>query len=167
MHLVTVPPYYNQLTGEQKELFATGRSQEPLIARMEDGGQLALAHDKESIFVDAEGNATCNYTLKWVEQPLAMGRFCICLIVKCYCQYYYQFHDWFYHYHLLWHFQYVGDDDLRHHHHHHLCCLYHNYLYYQDHWIQNHHGHCYYHHFHHLYTITYLKNVSLYIIYSY
>lgn len=62
-----------KLTGEQKELFATGRSQEPLIARMEDGGQLALAHDKESIFVDAEGNATCNYTLKWVEQPLAMA----------------------------------------------------------------------------------------------
>ncbi|KAG7163431.1 Vam6/Vps39-like protein-like [Homarus americanus] len=63
-----------KLTGEQKELFATGRSQEPLITRMVDGEQLALAHDKESIFVDADGNATCSYTLKWVEQPLSLGK---------------------------------------------------------------------------------------------
>lgn len=63
-----------QLTGEQKELFATGRSQEPLITRMVDGEQLALAHDKETIFVNAAGNATCSYTLKWVEQPLALGK---------------------------------------------------------------------------------------------
>lgn len=62
-----------QLTGEQKELFATGRSQEPLITRMEGGEQLALAHDKETIFVDAEGNATRNYTIKWDEQPLTVG----------------------------------------------------------------------------------------------
>ncbi|XP_042232169.1 vam6/Vps39-like protein isoform X2 [Homarus americanus] len=62
-----------KLTGEQKELFATGRSQEPLITRMVDGEQLALAHDKESIFVDADGNATCSYTLKWVEQPLSLA----------------------------------------------------------------------------------------------
>ncbi|XP_071515409.1 vam6/Vps39-like protein [Panulirus ornatus] len=62
-----------KLTGEQKELFATGRSQEPLITRMVDGEQLALAHDKETIFVNAAGNATCSYTLKWVEQPLALA----------------------------------------------------------------------------------------------
>ncbi|XP_045614549.1 vam6/Vps39-like protein [Procambarus clarkii] len=62
-----------KLTGEQKELFATGRSQEPLITRMVDGEQLALAHDKETIFVDAEGNATCSYTLKWDEQPLCLA----------------------------------------------------------------------------------------------
>lgn len=61
------------LTGEQKELFATGRSQEPLITQMEGGEQLALAHDKETIFVDAKGNATCSYTLKWEEQPLALA----------------------------------------------------------------------------------------------
>lgn len=61
------------LTGEQKELFATGRSQEPLITQMEGGEQLALAHDKETIFVDAEGNATCSYTIKWEEQPLALA----------------------------------------------------------------------------------------------
>ena len=41
---------------------------------MEGGEQLALAHDKETIFVDAEGNATCSYTLKWEEQPLALGK---------------------------------------------------------------------------------------------
>lgn len=40
---------------------------------MEGGEQLALAHDKETIFVDAEGNATCSYTIKWEEQPLALG----------------------------------------------------------------------------------------------
>lgn len=62
-----------KLTGEQKELFATGRSQEPLITRMVDEEQLALAHDKETIFVDADGNATCSYTLKWVEQPLCLA----------------------------------------------------------------------------------------------
>lgn len=66
--------WFHQLTGEQKELFATGRSQEPLITQMEGGEQLALAHDKETIFVDAEGNATCSYTLKWEEQPLALGK---------------------------------------------------------------------------------------------
>lgn len=63
-----------QLDGDQKELFATGRSQEPLITRMSSGGdQLALAHDRETIFVDAQGNASCNFTLKWDEQPFALG----------------------------------------------------------------------------------------------
>ncbi|KAG0702685.1 Vam6/Vps39-like protein [Chionoecetes opilio] len=61
------------LTGEQKELFATGRSQEPLITQLEGGEQLALAHDKETIFVDAKGNATCSNSLKWEEQPLALA----------------------------------------------------------------------------------------------
>ncbi|KAK4324087.1 hypothetical protein Pmani_005270 [Petrolisthes manimaculis] len=63
-----------KLDGEQKELFATGRSQEPLITRLSSGGeQLALAHDRETIFVDAQGNASRNFTLKWDEQPFALA----------------------------------------------------------------------------------------------
>ncbi|CAL4087633.1 unnamed protein product, partial [Meganyctiphanes norvegica] len=63
-----------KLTGEQKELFPTGKSQEALIIRLEgEDGQMALAHNKDTIFIDPEGNATCNTTLKWPEQPIAMA----------------------------------------------------------------------------------------------
>ncbi|XP_076052623.1 vacuolar protein sorting 39 [Oratosquilla oratoria] len=60
-----------KLTGEQKELFSTGRNQEPQITRLEDG-HLALARDEKTIFLDDDGIATCSYTLNWPEQPYMM-----------------------------------------------------------------------------------------------
>ena len=63
-----------QLTGEQKELFGTGKSQEPLILRLEEEGMLALGHEKETVIMDSIGNAKCEHMLKWGDQPLAMGK---------------------------------------------------------------------------------------------
>ena len=62
------------MTGDQKELFATGRNQEPLITRI-GNDKLALARDEKTVFVDGDGKATCNYTLEWPEQPLSMGNY--------------------------------------------------------------------------------------------
>ncbi|KAK7078072.1 Vam6/Vps39-like protein, partial [Halocaridina rubra] len=61
------------LTGEQKELFGTGKSQEALILRLQEEDMLVLGHEKETVIMDSEGNAKCEHTLKWGDQPVAMA----------------------------------------------------------------------------------------------
>ncbi|KAB7494307.1 Vam6/Vps39-like protein, partial [Armadillidium nasatum] len=59
-----------QLTGEQKELFATGRSQQPLMTKLSDNC-LAVERDEKTIFIDTDGKTVCN-NLEWKEQPSAL-----------------------------------------------------------------------------------------------
>lgn len=59
-------------TGVLKELFSTGKSMEPTIARLNDD-KMALSRDEATIFVDAEGNPTQKWVLTWTEVPSAMG----------------------------------------------------------------------------------------------
>jgi len=59
-------------TGVQKELFSTGKSMEPTIARLSDH-KMALSRDEATIFVDSEGNPTQKSVLTWTEVPVAMG----------------------------------------------------------------------------------------------
>ena len=55
-----------------KELFSTGKSMEPTIARLNDH-KMALSRDEATIFVDSEGNPTQKSVLTWTEVPVAMG----------------------------------------------------------------------------------------------
>jgi len=63
---------YQVDTGVLKELFSTGKSMEPTIARLNDH-KMALSRDEATIFVDAEGNPTQKSVLTWTEVPIAMG----------------------------------------------------------------------------------------------
>jgi len=65
--------WYDQVdTGVLKELFSTGKSMEPTIARLNDH-KMALSRDEATIFVDVEGNPTQKSVLTWNEVPVAMG----------------------------------------------------------------------------------------------
>jgi len=59
-------------TGVLKELFSTGKSMEPTIARLNEH-KMALSRDEATIFVDSEGNPTQKSVLTWTEVPVAMG----------------------------------------------------------------------------------------------
>ena len=63
---------YQVDTGVLKELFSTGKSMEPTIARLNDH-KMALSRDEATIFVDAEGNPTQKSVLTWTEVPVSMG----------------------------------------------------------------------------------------------
>ncbi|XP_068220684.1 vam6/Vps39-like protein isoform X3 [Palaemon carinicauda] len=62
-----------QLTGVQKELISTGKSQDPLLLGVPEEGVLVLAHDKETVIMDSDGNAKFEHTLKWGETPVGMA----------------------------------------------------------------------------------------------
>jgi len=64
--------WYQVDTGVLKELFSTGKSMEPTIARLNDH-KMALSRDEATIFVDVEGNPTQKSVLTWNEVPIAMG----------------------------------------------------------------------------------------------
>lgn len=62
---------YN-LNGEKKDIFPTGKTQEPLVLCLEND-QFALSRDKQIIFVDSEGNPTLKFAITWTETPLALA----------------------------------------------------------------------------------------------
>jgi len=58
-------------TGEQKELFPTGKEQEPLVLKLPDD-RLALKRDEQTIFLNTEGEPTQKYAVTWSEAPICL-----------------------------------------------------------------------------------------------
>ena len=59
-------------SGEFKELFPTGKTLEPLVAKLQDG-QLALGRDSTTVFLNTEGVPTQKYGLTWNDVPHVLG----------------------------------------------------------------------------------------------
>ncbi|XP_046383475.1 vam6/Vps39-like protein [Ischnura elegans] len=57
-----------ELTGEQKELFPTGKNLEPSITRLADNS-LALGKDSQTILMDTKGTPAQKFPIKWSDVP--------------------------------------------------------------------------------------------------
>ncbi|XP_043220624.1 vam6/Vps39-like protein [Amphibalanus amphitrite] len=60
-----------KLSGEERELFPTGKSGEPTIAHLGEG-RLALVRDQQTIFIDRDGNPTQKLPVTWSKVPHAL-----------------------------------------------------------------------------------------------
>lgn len=61
-----------KLTGEQKDLFPTGKSPEPLVLRLEND-KFALSRDENMYIVDSAGNPTLKSAITWSDIPIALA----------------------------------------------------------------------------------------------
>ncbi|KAJ9588748.1 hypothetical protein L9F63_017952, partial [Diploptera punctata] len=60
-----------QLTGEQQDLFPTGKFPEPSITKLSDS-TFALGKDTQSIFMNTKGDPILKYAVKWTEVPVGV-----------------------------------------------------------------------------------------------
>ncbi|XP_021925898.1 vam6/Vps39-like protein isoform X1 [Zootermopsis nevadensis] len=61
-----------QLSGQQHDLFPTGKHPEPSITKLSDN-TFALGKDTQSIFMNTEGDPIQKYAVRWSEVPLAIA----------------------------------------------------------------------------------------------
>ena len=68
---LTSPLIDPQLSGEERELFPTGKSGDPNIVHLGDE-RLALLRDQQTIFIDRDGNPTQKLAVTWTKVPHAL-----------------------------------------------------------------------------------------------
>ncbi|XP_076345716.1 vam6/Vps39-like protein [Tachypleus tridentatus] len=61
-----------KISGDQHEIFPTGRNQEPLIALLQDN-KLALGRDDQTLFLDSEAKPILKFPLPWSEVPVCLA----------------------------------------------------------------------------------------------
>lgn len=74
-----------KVSGEQRDLFPTGKHPEPRAITLSDG-RFALGRDEQTIFINTDGNPTQKYAVTWSEAPIMMEHdapYLVSVLSKC------------------------------------------------------------------------------------